>query len=145
MNNVGGFGLKVTCIASQTFPVGLTLSQFADDSDPFDNPAIPIHDSAMGLNGDLVYWKKATPIKISLGIIPGSDDDINLKILANVNRAGAGKQPVSDKINLIAIYPDGTKKALFNGMLTDAPLMGSVSSSGKLKSSVYSFVFENVV
>ena len=144
-NNIGGFGLNVVIVAIPTFPTGLSINQFADDADPFDAPSIPIRDAAMGLNGDLISWGKATPVSITLNVIPGSDDDINLSILANQNRVGAGKISANDSINMIASYPDGTIKALFNGVLTDAPLSSSVASSGRLKSKTYTFKFENIV
>jgi hypothetical protein len=143
--NIGGFGLSVNLVAIPTFPTGLTISQFADDADPFDIPSIPIRDAAMGLNGDLVSWGKATPVTITMNVIAGSDDDINLSILANLNRVGQGKTASNDTVNLIASYPDGTIKALFNGVMTDAPLGSSVSSAGRFKSKTYSFKFENIV
>ena len=143
MSNIGGFGLVVTLVANPTFPAGITLTQFADDADPFDNPAIPIADAAMGLNGDLVTWSKATPVPIVLNVIPGSDDDKNLSTLANLNRVGKGKVSSKDVISMVAIYPDGTKKNLINGTMTDAPLSSSVSSAGRMKTKQYSFKFEN--
>ena len=36
--DVSGFGLVVNLIASNTFPAGLVLTQFAADTDPLDLP-----------------------------------------------------------------------------------------------------------
>ena len=143
MNNIGGFGLKIAVTASITFPIGFVVTQFADDADPFDVPDIQIRDKAMGLNGDLVSWGKAIPISIKIAVIPDSADDINFAILAKTNRVGAGRNPVTDIINMIGTYPSGEYVMLTNGVMTDAPLASSVSSSGRMKSKTYSFAFEN--
>src|SRR5574343_1608278 len=108
MNNISGFGLQIQVIASVTFPSGFTLTQFADDADPFDLPSIQIADKAMGLNGDLVVWSKANPIPVTVNVIPGSDDDKNLAILYDANRVGRGKVSARDEITLVGIYPDGS-------------------------------------
>ncbi len=38
MQNISGYGILVNILASKTFPVGLLINQFADDSDPLDVP-----------------------------------------------------------------------------------------------------------
>ena len=143
MNNIGGFGLKIAVNASITFPVGFIITQFADDADPFDVPDIQIRDKAMGLNGDLITWGKAVPVSISISVIPDSQDDINLAILAKTNRVGAGRNPVTDVIGMIGTYPDGSFVMLTNGVMTDAPMASSVGSAGRMKSKTYKFAFEN--
>jgi hypothetical protein len=142
-NDISGFGLSVNIIADSTFPAGLLVTQFADDADPFDTPAIALADKAMGLNGDLVVWSKATPIEITVNVIPGSDDDQNLAILAEANRVGAGKVSAQDNITATAIYPDGSMLTLTNGRILMAPVGSSVASAGRLKTKAYQFTFEN--
>src|ERR1700692_516825 len=104
MENISGFGLIVSVLASNTFPVGLLLTEFADDSDPFDFPSLQIADKAMGLNGDLIQWAKANPIIVTLNVIPGSYADINLATLLEANRVGRGKTGARDIITLIGTY-----------------------------------------
>ena len=145
MQNIGGFGFKASVVASRTFPVGFTLTQFADDADPFDSPVIKIRETAMGLNGDLLAWGKAVPIPITFNIIPHSNDDRNLAIIQQVNKVGAGKYPVLDVITIAITYPDGTKAMLINGVMTDGPSAASVSSAGRMKTNSYSFSFENAI
>ena len=142
--DISGFGLRVNLIASSTFPAGFIISQFADDSDPFDLPSIQIADKAPSLNGDLVTWSKPSPLLISLAVIPGSGDDRNLAVLADANRVGKGKQGARDSITMVGIYPDGSTITLANGRLTDGMIGKSVASAGRFKSKVYSFAFENV-
>lgn len=141
--DISGFGAQVRLIASTTFPTGFDITQFADDTDPFDIPSLQIADKAMGLNGDLVSWSTANPIEITLSVIPESDDDINLKILAEVNRVGRGKPSVQDEITIVVIYPNGRILSLLRGKLTDMMPGSSIASSGRLKSKEYVFAFEN--
>jgi len=91
-NDVSGFGLRIRLTASRTFPAGITITQFADDADPFDIPSLQIADTAMGLNGDLISWSKANPIKPTLNVIPASEDDRNLAVLLEANRVGAASR-----------------------------------------------------
>jgi hypothetical protein len=144
MSNIGGFGLVVTIKASVTFPLGLTVTQFADDADPFDLPSMQIADKSTGLNGDLITWPKATPIMVTLNMIPGSEDDKNLAVLYDANRVGKGKSSSYDVITMVGTYPDGKTVTVSNGVITDGMPGDSVSSAGRKKSKNYGFAFENV-
>lgn len=143
-NNISGFGAVVSLVASNTYPAGIALSQFADDSDPIDQASIRIGDVASGLNGDLISWRKAVPIPISISLIPGSADDINMSILANANRVSQGKVSADDVITITIAYPDGRLITLSNGSITDASFANSIASSGRLKSMTYAMSFESV-
>lgn len=144
MADISGFGLVVNCIASVTFPSGFPISQFADDGDPFDLPSLQVGDKAMGLNGDLVTWRKANPIAITINVVPNSEDDKNLAILLEANRAGKGKKLANDVITMTAVYPDGKTTTLTAGAITDGMPGNSVASAGRLKSKPYIFAFENI-
>lgn len=141
--DISGFGFLVNLVADRTFPSGLNLTQWADDADPFDTPAIQLADKAMGLNGDMIVWSKATPIEVTLNVVPGSDDDINLAILAESNRVGAGKTSAQDVITMTGIYPNGTALTLTGGKIMSAPVSSSIASAGRLKTKAYMFAFEN--
>jgi len=144
MQNISGFGLLATLIASKTYPIALPLTQFADDSDPVDFPAIEIADTAMGLNGDLLAWSKAVTIKVTLNIIPSSIDDVALGILLEANRVGKGKQSAGDIITLSIINPQSLSVIqLTNGVITSGMPGNSVASAGRLKTKPYIFAFEN--
>lgn len=143
-NDISGFGLQIQVVASVTFPSGFTVSQFADDGDPFDLPSIQIADKAMGLNGDLITWSKANPLTVTLNVVPNSDDDKNLGILFDANRVARGKQSARDVITMTGIYPDGSTITLTPGAITDGMPGNAVASSGRLKSKAYIFAFEGV-
>lgn len=142
MSDISGFGLRVILKASRTYPVGVTLTQFADDSDPFDIPSIQVADKAMGLNGHLVTWTVATPTNLTLNMLPNTEDDRVLATLVNANRAIRGKTPARDIITLTAYYPSGRVINLANGKLTDGMIGQSIASSGRMKSKPYIFTFE---
>lgn len=144
MQDISTFGARVRLVASATFPAGITLTQFADDTDPFDMPSLQIADKAMGANGDMVTWSKANPVLITLGMIPDSDDDRNLAILFNNNRVGKGKFSARDIITVTAVYPSGRTTTLSVGKITDGMPGQSGGSAGRFKSKTYGFAFEGL-
>lgn len=143
--DISGQGLEFTIIASNTFPNGVTLTQFADDADPLDMPDLKIADVTMGLNGDLISWSTAVPILSTIALVPGSDDDKNMAILAEANRSGRGKINAKDIITGIVSSPDGKIITFSEGKMLTAPPADSVASAGRKKSKVYGFGFENKV
>ncbi len=143
-NIISGFGGQIYLVASQTFPIGFSITQWADDADPLDFPSIPVSDAAMGVNGDLIVWSSANPIPIGIAVIPTSQDDINLSILLEANRPGRGKKPIKDIITLTVTYPDGTIRIANNGAIMDGMPGNSVASAGRQKTKVYQFKFENI-
>ena len=143
--NISGNGLEVQVYASKTFPIGITVTEFTDDSDPLDSTTMQIADKAMGLNGDLISWGIANPIPVILNVIPGSDDDINLGLLAGANRIGRGKTSAKDLIRLVILYPDDKTVVLTNGVIVSAMFANSVQGSGRIKTKAYEFAFENTV
>lgn len=144
MQDVSGFGLQIRLIASSTFPAGIALTAFADDADPLDMPDMTVAETGMGLNGDLLTWSKAAPAVVTLNLIPGSEDDVNLGVLLEANRVGRGKRSARDVITLTAIYPDGRTKTLSPGVITVGRAADSVASAGRKKSKPYTFAFENL-
>jgi len=144
MQDISGFGSRVTVRASVTFPQGFTLTQFPDDADPFDSPALQIADKAMGLNGDMVKWSKANPVPLTLSVIPDTDDDRNMAVLFEANRVARGKQSARDVITVTIVYPDGKTKTFSQGCVTDGPPATGVASAGRKKTKSYVFAFETL-
>lgn len=141
--DISGIGLQATIRASVTFPVGFTVTQFADDADPVDVPSIQIADKGMGLNGDLVTWGKANPIIVTLNVIPGSTDDVNLSTLLEANRVAKNKRSARDVITCLFTYPDLSVVLLSKGAITDGMPFDGVQSSARKKTKAYAFAFEN--
>src|SRR5215216_1560845 len=136
-SDISVFGLRVQLNASETFPSGISITQFADDADPFDTPSMQIRDKAMGVNGDLITWSKATPIGVTLAVVANSEDDDNLSVLFEANRVGKGKQGARDVISLTVVYPDGRTTSFTQGVITDGMPSLSAQSAGRMKSRVY--------
>lgn len=143
-NNVTGFGFVLSLIASVTFPVGFTFTQASDDADAVDFPSVKFADAVMGVNGDPIIWNKAVMQPMTLSVIPGSVDDLNLQALAQANRVSQGKNSANDTITATLVYPDGSIASLTNGVMTDAQFGKGIASSGRLKTHTYSFMFGNV-
>lgn len=141
--DIAGFGLQVQIKASVTFPSGFTVTQVADDADPFDLPEVVIAESAMGVNGDLISWSKANPLMPAIAVVPGSDDDLNLSILFEANRTARGKSSARDVITMVGIYPNGDTITFTEGKILAGPPGKSVASSGRFKTNSYKFAFEN--
>lgn len=144
MQDISAFGIQVRLVASTTFPAGITLTQFADDGDSLDVPSQQIADKAMGVNGDLIVWSKANPLNITMNMIPASEDDRNMAVLLEANRAGRGKRPARDVITLTAIYPDGRSATYSQGAITDGIPGNALASSGRMKTKPYMFSFEQL-
>jgi hypothetical protein len=142
MQDISAFGARVILRASVTFPQGVNLTQFSDDTDPFDIPTQEIGTATMGVNGDMIYASKATPVPITVSVIPNTDDDKNLDVLAMANTVGRGKQSARDIITITVVYPDGSQCTFSQGKLTNSSLAPGASSAGRLKTRVYTFAFE---
>jgi len=146
MTDISGFGLQVNIIASRTFPAGLLINQFADNSDPLDMASIKIGDAAMGLNGNLITWSKAVPIPAVLNVVPGSFDDLNLQILFDANRVAQYKSSAQDIITMTVVYPDFTYTTLMRGKPTDfMPGKSIAGGENRIKTRSYAFMFADKI
>lgn len=142
MQDISAYGIRVRVVASNTFPAGIDVTAFADDGDSLGVEPQEIAATAMGVNGDLVTWSRANPLPVVLNVIPTSEDDRNLQVLVEANRAGRGKSPSRDVITLTAAYPDGSVKTWSNGVLVNGRVGNSLTSAGRMASNPYTFHFE---
>ena len=144
--NISGFGLVVSIIASQTFPIGVLINNWVDDTDPFDFPELTIGDSAMTANGQLVFWTSPKPVEVNLAVIPNSYSDIQLAILLRNNTAGYNKSVANDVITMTAIYPNNPEATLVlsQGYMLKGMPATSMASSARQKTKTYGFVFETI-
>ncbi len=145
MQDISGFGTKATLIFSNSFPVGMTITQASDDADFVDIPAVTIGEGKMGLNGDLITWAVANGIAFDINVIPNSADDLNLSAAYENNRVGKGKISTRDVVTLIIFYPDGSTVTLTSGKMLVGMPGNSIASAGRMKTKKYSFIFENKI
>lgn len=143
--DISGYGTVVTLQATKTFPVGVPLTHWADDADPIDMPVLQIADAAMGVNGDMLKWSKANPIKLAISVAPNSVDDVLLGILLQANRVGQGKLSARDSIQLTIVYPNFSVITFSDGIILDGMPGNSIASSGRLKTKTYNFAFAGYV
>jgi len=141
MIDISGFGASITVLAVQSFPVGFSLSQFADDQDPLAVEDIEATAYEMLMDGSIFIFDKAVPVKLMVAVIPGSSDDINLKILLQSRKGAASIIPLPDVTSMVISYPDGGKVIFTNGSIIKGPLADSIQLSGRKKGNVYTFVF----
>ena len=141
--DVSSLGIKLMIIAAPTFPQGFVIDQWADDADPIEFDNIDIGNAAVGVNGDVIFWKKAVMIPMAVNVIPNSTGDQNLEIIQTVNRAAKNKVSVTDDITAVVTYPDGKTITLTGGIMINVPTATSASADGRLRTKRYTFVFSN--
>jgi hypothetical protein len=144
MINISGFGLGAQVTASNTFPNGFNVTEWADDADPLDSPDLELADTGMGLNGDMVVWSRPMGIEISLNVIPTTESDTNLDVLAQANRVARGKRGARDTIGIVFTYPNGQIVTMSSGVMISGPMAPPVASAGRMKTHMYKFRFEQI-
>lgn len=102
-----------------------------------------IMQSGMGINGDLVVWRTATPLEIELNLIPGTDECRHMETLFNLNRTEKNKVSTKDVITMFIEHPDGKIDMLTTGYIVGGKPLQDYSSTGRAKSRMFRFMFEN--
>ncbi len=143
MYNISGYGLTVSLIASNTFPVGLLLNEWPDDQEAIAFPDIEIGDGQMGVNGQLITWSKAAPIKMTLSAIPDSPQDLQLAVLLLANRVGVNKIGARDVIQCVVVQGNLNVGSFVNGVIVSGPTFNGVQNTGRMTTKKYNFLFES--
>ena len=139
MQNISGFGAKVTVVATVSFPVGFDITQFADDKDPLKIEEVELTGFELLIDGSLFTFNKGAAIKVEISVIPGSDDDINLKILLQAKKGSV--IPLPDVTSIAITYGNGGIVGFSAGAIVSGPLADSISSDARLVGNRYTFVF----
>ena len=145
MEDVSGTGTTLTIASSITYPMGITISRWADDSDPFDVQESQLAEYGMGLNGDLVINRKPTGTELVVAVIPGTEEEIALSAIAEAARISKDKISYHEIITATINYPDGTSRVFKNGTIIAAPMATGISNNGRKKTKLFRFVFEGIV
>lgn len=143
MSYISAMGIKATIVALPSYPVGFTLSQFADDGDSINVPDMTIMQSGMGVNGDLVVWPTAVPCEIEVNLIPGTEDCKNMENLFKLNLVQKNKVASKDVLTMTINHPDGRIDVLTNGYIVAGKPIQDYSSNGRAKTRTFRMVFEN--
>jgi hypothetical protein len=141
MIDISGFGTSVYILALQSFPMGFEVTKFADDQDAITGEDIEVAAWKMLYDGTLYAYATANPVKIDISVIPGSNDDINLKILLQARLSSSSVIPLPDVTSMAITYPGSGLVMLSNGTIYKGPLVDTVQSSGRKKGNTYGFAF----
>ncbi len=146
MQDVSSVGIALRLTASVTFPNGIDLTAFPEDGDIGATGNIDIAGNASGVNGELITWKTVNGIEVNVPVIPHSEDEVNLDMLFEANRAAKNRQAKHDIIQIVATNPvTGATKTYKNGVIKNGLAGYQYGGDGRIKNKTYGFVFEDVV
>lgn len=152
MVDVSGVYPKVKIVStSPTIPL-IEVTKFADDQNPIDVEQIEVTGHSIQVCGELVTWERPSAYILSVAVLCGTEDDINLRLLLESShvhsKAGFALAPT------VALYSQIGKRNFFGVVTTDDTQVytqgrivsgrpgSAVDSEGKKISNVYTFVFE---
>lgn len=141
MIDVSAFGTGITIVATSSFPMGFGLSSFADDEDPISISEVEVSGFEKLYDGSIFTFDKTSPILLSVGVMPNTDDDTNLKILMQMRKSSPQLLPLPDTTSMVINYADGGRVILSQGIILSGALADSITTQGRKKGNVYHFVF----
>jgi len=141
MIDISTAGSGVTIFSLSSFPMGFRLTAFADDVDALNIEATEVSGFEKLYDGNIFTFDKTSPILLTVGIIPNTEDDINLKIMLQKRKSTSSIIPVADDATIVIVYADGGRNVLSKGSILGGPIADSLSASGRKKSNEYHFVF----
>lgn len=134
--DVTAAGSKIT-IVDLLFPQGFVIDEASDDVAliSVDNPTFAT--VAAGLNGHKISWNHASVYTITIGVIPNSQSDENLKAIARWTRIQQGNIANVDSIQAIFTERDGTKTVFADCTMTEGAICNSVTTEGRYETRQY--------
>ena len=138
-------GLKIRITAIPTFPTGFDITQFADEADALSIGDVPVAETGVSLNGDLVSWSVPGKIPASISVLTNTKECDNLETIWMTNRMSASKIATKDTITMVVSYPNGTTRVLSNGVMTSGTPMPTATAGGRLSTRTFTFDFELLV
>lgn len=127
--------------ATNTFPLGFEVSDFADDVDPCELPEVPLGVGVKDLNGRVFFQNVAPIIPIYVNVIAYSPSDKRLQTLYNSNLSASNKVSNSDIITLMLKY-NGQMDSLYgNGKMIIGSPDVPIQARGRYRSRRYGFIF----
>jgi hypothetical protein len=141
MIDISTAGSGLTIFSVNSFPMGFRLSSFADDADSLVIEPTMVSGFEKLYDGTIFGFDKTSPILLSVGVIPNTDDDINLKILLQTRKSNPTYISLLDTVTMVISYPDGGRNVLSGGVMLGGSIADSMLSGGRKKSNTYSFAF----
>lgn len=119
-----------------------TITEFADDNNPFEVEDLEVSGQGVNLQGTMVYWAKGALSKIKISVIPHSDSDEYLRTLLLRTKPTQNSTGIYD-FQMTLMSGAGGKKRVFTGCVIMAgPPADGIASEGRLNSHTYTFVGE---
>lgn len=144
MSDISVIGFAATVKESNLFPNGFTLTQFADDTAPFDEPEVTLAETGMGANGHMVVWRSPAVKTVTIALIPGSEDAKNMQVCANAGQVGLGQTATAGRVSMSVVWPSGAVVNYSNGVVTAARLGVSAGTGGRVTTPTFTIAFESV-
>ncbi len=141
MIDISTAGSGITIFSLTSFPMGFRLSSFADDADSLSVEQTEVSGFEKLYDGNIFAFDKTSPIMLTVGVIPNTEDDINLKILLQKRKSNPTFLSLPDTITMVISYADGGRNVLSNGVMVSGSIADSMQSGGRKKSNSYSFAF----
>lgn len=143
--DVSAMGVSATITAIPSYPVGHTITQFADDGDSLAVADMTIMQSGMGVNGDLVVWRVPVPTQITMNLIPGTDDCKFMENLFKLNITQKNKSSSKDLITMTINHPNGNITVMTNGYIVAGKPTQDYQANGRARTRSFTLVFENSI
>ena len=118
----------------------VTITEFADDAEPFSASPVPNADAAMTLAGNMMTWRKNGTVKIKIGVIADSENDYDLYsfIIRERQKMNTTKNYEGFQISIIktAGFPETYSECVVESM----PYSCDATNAGRWKGKVYTFL-----
>lgn len=143
MDQVGNFGLSVNVVATKTFPIGFSITKFADDISPIEFGETQVADHEYLVDGSIFGYETAAGISVKIAVIPGSDEDQNLAVLMAANKSEFRIGGMPEIMAISIMYPNQPPIILSNGYIRTGKVGTDVAETGRSRGKVYEFIFQN--
>jgi hypothetical protein len=141
MIDISTAGSGITIFSLNSFPVGFQLRSFADDQEALDIEDTEVAGYERLYDGNIFAFDKTSPILLSVGVIPNTSDDINLKIILQKRKSNNTQLALLDTVTMVIGYADGGRVVLSEGTILGGSIADSLTSNGRKKSNRYHFAF----
>lgn len=136
-HDITSIGSKVTLITA-LFPDGIVFSEASDEVAIWDIKCTPFGETTAGANNDQINHKMPSVYTITIGLIPNSQSDLNMKKITAWNRPNGSTVNI-DFIQGVLVEPSGNKSIFPNLNMTEGALANSPTTTGKFAANIYVF------
>lgn len=131
------------------------IVEFSDEGSPVEVDDVEVTGEAVTLNGQAVYWRKPSLYHVTVTVIPGSQNDLDLQRMLHASKVQNGESvtPISELTVTMTInapkinesngsQQTGRKWTFKNGRFLRGKIGMQTDPEGKMSAMAYSFAFE---